>query len=177
MPKTISTTKFPFIVIDNDDSVNPYFRLTVIEALDKIDSKPVGKALLKAISDSPIDGSSGFKVKIVRGEGIADITKPGQEGGSRAVPFNEVAARGGGGSKAACFWNPNIFYNPAAGTRPAYIGLAHELVHCMHSVLGTMKPGYDEEEKFTVGLDPYAGVAICENTIRGEHGLDLRDRY
>lgn len=177
MAKTTTTTKYPFIVVENDGDINPYFALTVIEALGFIGSKPVGKSLLDAISDSAVDGSAGFKVKIVRGTGVADINKPGEEGGSRAVSFNETAARGGAGARAACYWNPNIFYNPAAGPRPPFIGLAHELVHCMHSVMGTMKPTYDSEEQWTVGLAPFADAAICENTIREEHGIVKRTRY
>jgi len=176
---TLSTTTFPFICVYNDDTKNPYFRLTVQEALNVINSKPVGSNLLAAISGANIAaGPGGFKVKIVRPDVVGIIGSPGAEGGSRAVPFNETAARGGGGCLAACYWNPNIYNTPGGGgTRPAFIGLAHELVHCMHALLGTMKNGYDEEEKFTVGLAPYADVAICENTIRAEHGLALRASY
>jgi hypothetical protein len=178
MAATLSATTFPFISVYNDDAKNPYFALTVQEALAKIDSKPVGRSLLAAIAAAPIAGTGGFKVKIVRPDVVATIGTPGAEGGSRAVPFNETSARGGGGCAAACYWNPNIYNTPSpAGQRPAYIGLAHELVHCMHSVMGTMKPGYDEEEKFTVGLAPYAGAAVCENTIRGEHGIAARTSY
>ncbi len=160
-------------MIENDGDINPYFPLTAWEALGVIASKPVGRALL----DANIDGSAGFKIKLVRGVGVREIDKPGEEGGSRAVSFNETAARGGGGAKAERFWNPNIFYNPAAGARPASIGLAHELVHCLHSVTGTMKPGYDQEEQWTVGHAPFADTAICENTIREEHGIDRRTQH
>jgi hypothetical protein len=47
----------------------------------------------------------------------------------------------------------------------------------MHAVLGTMKADYDEEEKFTVGLDPYADVPISENAIRAENGIATRTSY
>ena len=179
MASTLSATTFPFIHVYNDDTKNPYFALTVQEALAKIDSGPVGRQLLAAISGAAVaPGTGGFKVKIVRPDVKATIGTPGAEGGSRAVPFNENSARGGGGCVAACYWNPNIYNTPSpAGKRPAYIGLAHELVHCMHSVMGTMKPGYDEEEQFTVGLAAYSGVAICENTIRGDWGIAARTSY
>lgn len=176
---TLTATGYTFIYVFNDDAKNPYFPLTVKEALNHISSQPVGQQLLTAISNSPVvPDASGFKVKIVRPNVAATIGTPGAEGGSRAVAFDEAAAKGGGGSKAACYWNPNIVATPGGGgTRPAYIGLAHELVHCMHYVLGTAKNSYDDEEKFTVGLAPYDTVAVCENTIRAEHNIALRATY
>jgi NleD-like pathogen effector protein (putative zinc metallopeptidase) len=176
---TLSATGYAFIFVFNDDAKNPYFRLTVEDALNQINSQAVGQQLLTAISGAGVAaGAGGFKVKIVRPDVKGTIGTPGAEGGSRAVPFNEAAARGGAGCLAACYWNPNIYNTPsAAGGRPAYIGLAHELVHCMHALLGTMKNGYDDEEKFTVGLAPYAAVAICENTIRAEHNIAVRTSY
>jgi hypothetical protein len=178
MANTLTPTTFPFIHVYNDDAKNPYFPLTVQEALTQIDSQAVGRSLLAAIAAANIAAGSGFKVKIVRPDVKGTIGTPGAEGGSRAVPFDETKARGGAGCAAACYWNPNIYNTPSpAGQRPAYIGLAHELVHCMHSVMGTMKNGYDDEEKFTVGLAPYANAAICENTIRAEHGITQRTSY
>jgi hypothetical protein len=178
MASTLTPTTFPFIHVFNDDAKNPYFPLTVQEALTQIDSQAVGRSLLAAIAAANIAAGSGFKVKIVRPDVKGTIGTPGAEGGSRAVPFDETKARGGAGCAAACYWNPNIYNTPSpAGQRPAYIGLAHELVHCMHSVMGTMKNGYDDEEKFTVGLAPYANAAICENTIRAEHGIAVRTSY
>ena len=175
----LQPTGFASIYVYVDDQKNPYFLLTVKEALTKINSKPVGAALLTAISNAAIaPHQQGFKVKIVRPDVHCTIGSPGVEGGSRAVPFLESGARGGGGSLAACFWNPNIFSAPGpAGARPPFIGLAHELTHCMHSLNGTMKQSYDDEEKFTVGLAPFTTTAICENTIRAEHGIALRTAY
>ena len=143
MAPTLQATTLPFIYVFNDNAVNPYFPTTVQEALTKINSGPVGAALLTAIGGAAVaPGPGGFKVKITRPQVTGIIGSPGAEGGSRAVPFNEVDARGGAGCLVACFWNPNIYNTPAAaGQRPAYIGLAHELVHCMHSLMGTMKAG------------------------------------
>jgi hypothetical protein len=182
MPLTEHPTGYPFIVVSTDSAQNPTFHLTVKEALDKINSKPVGKKLLKAISKSNVSTSTArtFKVKIVRPTVTGDISKPGAEGGSRAVAFNELAAEGGGGCASACYWNPNIYSVPApsgAGVRPAFIGLAHELIHCMHNAEGTKKHAYMDEENFTVGLESYANEAICENTVRKEHGLSARLSY
>jgi len=44
-------------------------------------------------------------------------------------------------------------------------------------VTGVMKQGYDDEEKFTVGLAPYDTAPITENTIRAEHGVPARTAY
>lgn len=179
MPKTYVATPFQFIVVENDAAVNPTFPLTVIDALNKINSQPVGASLLTAISNAVIapDPTNNFKVKIIRPAATATIGQPGIEGGSRAVAWNELDGRAGGaGCKAACYWNPNIFNTPN-GARPAFIGLAHELIHCYHYTNGLAKSSYAEEEQFTVGLAPHAAVPICENTIRAEHGVPARTTY
>lgn len=181
MPNTDYSTGYPFIVVSTDSAKNPTFHLTVIEALGKIDSKPTGHKLLKAISKSKVSTTGRtFKVKIVRPDVTGVIGKPGEEGGSKAVAFNSLAAEDGGGCASACYWNPNIYSVPAtsgAGVRPAFISLAHELIHCMHNAQGTKKHDYMDEENFTVGLDPYADEKICENTIRAEHGVVTRLSY
>ena len=91
MPLTEYSTGYPFIVVSNDGAINPTFHLTVKEALDKINSKPVGHKLLKAISNSKVTTTPArtFKVKIVRPNVTGDISKPGAEGGSRAAAFSE----------------------------------------------------------------------------------------
>lgn len=178
MAKTLTATRYGFISVFNDDAVNPTFALTVSDALDKIASQPVGRQLLDAISNSPVgaDPAGGFKVKILRPDGVkGTIGRPGEEGGSRAVAFNEADGRGAG-TRAACYWNPNIFNTPN-GARPAFVGLAHELIHCYHYTNGLAKGSYDEEEKFTVGLAPYALSPITENAIRGEHNVATRTQY
>ena len=181
MPKTLTATPFAFIFVFNDDEKNPAFPLIVIEALGEINKGVNGQALLQAIAHSLIAASpDGFKVKIVRPElekeekRLARPENPGTEGGSRAVAFNEHDAQSGRGSLAACFWNPCV-YNTPLGARPAFIGLAHELVHCLHYLRGTKKAGYDDEERYTVGLPPYNAEPITENTIRDDHHVPRRD--
>jgi hypothetical protein len=180
MPATLVDTAFPFIKISNDDSINPYFPLTVAEALNQIASKSVGKTLLRGISNSKVapDPTGDFKVKITRANSSIHVVigSPGLEGGSKAMGFNEDAAKSGAGCKASCVWNPNIFNTPNGG-RPPFIGLAHELIHCYHMVTGTMKQGYDAEEEFTVGIGPYTDNWITENKIRAEHNVPLRTQY
>jgi len=180
-------TPYPFIKVFNDGVLNPTFPLTVIEALGQINSKPVGAKLLKAIADSKVKaGADGWKVRISRSNATIHVVigQPGQEGGSKAAGADESkakivdegTAKSGAGTRAYCVWNPNIFNTPN-GARPAFIGLAHELIHCYHMVTGTMKHGYDDEEKFTVGLDPHAAQEITENAIRREHTVPMRTQY
>ena len=180
MADTYSATPYPSIAVYTDSGVNPYFRLTVIEALAQIYSKPVGKALIDGIDQAAVAakqaGDVSWKVRIQRPNKQGTIGSPGIEGGSRALGQDESQAKGGAGTQGYCFWNPNI-YNTPNGARPAFIGLAHELIHCLHMVTGTMKHGYDNEERFTVGLAEYAGVAITENTIRAEHNIVARTQY
>jgi hypothetical protein len=68
---------------------------------------------------------------------------------------------------------------------PSFVSLAHELIHALHyldrgvpSVLRFgEKVSDDHEEARTVGLGIYSREPICENTIRAEHRLPLRDTY
>lgn len=179
MPLTLSATGVAHIMIANDDAVNPSFRNTVVEALGRIaNGGPIGTALLNAIANAPVAADpAGFKVKIMRPNVTATIGAPGLEGGSRAVAYNELDGRAGGaGTKAACYWNPNI-YNTPGGARPAYIALAHELIHCYHYTNGLAQAGYQQEEEFTVGLGPHIMAAITENRIRLEHNVPIRHVY
>jgi hypothetical protein len=179
MAKTLTPTNTNFVMVFNDSTANQTFGLTVVEALTKIGSQPIGAALLQAIANAPVaaDPAGNFKVKVIRPDTHATIGQPGMEGGSRAVAFNEADGRqGGAGSRAACYWNPNI-YNTPNGSRPAFIGLAHELIHCYHYVNGLAKGSYDDEERFTVGLGPYMLAPITENRIRLEHDVPIRHQY
>lgn len=96
----------------------------------------------------------------------------------------------GAGTSAVVTFNPAT---PGSDGRPTFIALAHELVHAHHYLHGSCYRGlgngmYDlldpkantgmmEEEMRTVGFGPYAGEALCENSIRGEHGVPLRRSY
>lgn len=172
-------TPYPFIKVYNDDAINPYFPMTVIEALAKINSKPIGAKLLAGLSNSKVaPNAEGWKVRIQRASASIHVVvgNPGAEGGSKAAGSDESLAKSGAGTRAYCVWNPNIFNTPN-GERPAFIGLAHELVHCYHMVNGTMKHGYDNEEQFTVGIGSYEGEEITENAIRAEHNVPTRTQY
>jgi hypothetical protein len=72
---------------------------------------------------------------------------------------------------------------------PAYIALAHELIHAYHFLSGNMSNDLARdvqldklraviiEEALTVGAGTYENTRISENAIRREHGLPLREFY
>jgi hypothetical protein len=156
------------------------FLLTVREALDRIASQPVGARLLGALNNGPVFGGWNACIKILRPNTVADLDNPGAEGGNRAVAIDETRATGGAGCATAVYFNPTVWVVPGQGSRPPFIGLAHELVHAWHNAYGTKKGSYDEEEQFTVGLGVYAvpnANSITENRIRVEHNLPVRHRY
>jgi len=69
-----------------------------------------------------------------------------------------------------------------------FVSLVHELIHSLRFLKGNSLAGYNgdsqdpsspamEEEYRAVGLGRYADRPITENTIRAEHGLQLRKSY
>ena len=62
-------------------------------------------------------------------------------------------------------------------TVPAFVALAHELVHALHHLSGdTLNERMDEEAR-TIGAGRFAGARISENAVRREHGLKERAYY
>lgn len=179
MPLVSWNVTFPNIRID-DAGGSSTFVLTVREALDRIASQPKGARMLAEINAGPAFGAWNGVVKIYRAQGVVDPNNPGAEGGSKASAVREDLAKNGIGSPSGVAWNPNIYVVPGQGSRPPFIGLAHELVHAWHNVNGIKRQNYDEEEEFTVGLGQWAVAnpnAITENVIRLEHGLSIRLQY
>jgi hypothetical protein len=85
-------------------------------------------------------------------------------------------------SGIACF-NPFINYDVVLDLpvpTPAFVSLAHELVHALHSLSGDWIWHDDHakakmiDEARAVGAGKYARTRISENAIRREHGLALR---
>ena len=187
-------------------------------ALRTIASQPVGKALLKAVSAqctggkkvvidfgslamaAPVDDTSNeFRRLIQLPIGIAG----GEQGFAKKLlsnmnivvgswldadgPRGSVKRYvGGAGSSAVVTWDHQSPGNPP---RPAFVALAHEIVHASHYLHGAcyrgigddLKPDGDsgimEEEMRTVGFGKYATESPSENAIRVEHHLTRRDTY
>ncbi|MEI9984050.1 MAG: M91 family zinc metallopeptidase [Aliidongia sp.] len=189
----ILSTKYSGIVVKVATSANPFFFALVQEALLKIHGKPVGRRLIEDIrtrgTPNPIQG---FKVAICPPR-LIRATGPGAPTdftpGSKAVRASEDKAvwhhgpahgptatqRPGPGSSTAVFWNPNVISTPD-GSRPTFIGLAHELIHARRNLLGIAEAAWEREEQATVGLN-FNGDDITENAIRAEHGLPRRLSY
>lgn len=66
---------------------------------------------------------------------------------------------------------------------PAFVALAHELVHALHTLSGDSVPHADGdtetmiEEARTVGAGKYLNTRISENAVRREHGIAIRTFY
>ncbi len=102
--------------------------------------------------------------------------------GSGAQPDDWSGAEGGTGSSSKIMWNSSQTVLQDGAIIPHFILLAHELVHCLHNLLGTNKGGtkiavtgpggqveqIKHEEVYCVGLGDYAAEEITENAIRAE---------
>jgi hypothetical protein len=149
-------------------------------------SKPLGTELVRLLQNP--------KAKI--------IVKPGTAGPA-SCDSNVVDGKLGVGLQLGSR-GPMLFTAPSLPSTPTgtvvqacpwYIALAHELVHATHRARGVTKsPGnqpnkfFDEyrneftenspeEEARTVGLQLFANERLTENSIRKEHGLNLRVSY
>ena len=186
-------TAFPLIVVLADpERVN--FPTIVNGALREIYSRPLGKRLIDEILQGrpmrrltpPIVD---YVVAIMSSNDQSNRT-PAPPGtalpGNRAVRASEIggtyhnrpASQQQGqaaGTATAVRWNPNVITTPD-GSRPPFIGLAHELIHARRNVRGFGQPDGDLEERETVGL-AFSSDDITENAIRSEHGLPPRRNY
>lgn len=185
------------------------------QCLGMIRSKPVGKDLLRLISQrcqgigsrggaltctiymsgGTLVGSRKTWAKYQKGAiGGTHAPETGQPGSLRTM--RGVRARQGGyqmsiagvGRSATVGYNPFVNYNlilqPILGVpTPPFIALAHELVHCLHTLSGDVVPDEDEdradllEEARTVGAGRFENTRISENAIRREHAIPPRDFY
>ncbi len=76
-------------------------------------------------------------------------------------------------------------YTAAIGVpTPAFVALAHELIHALHVISGDVVKEYSWatdgaiiEEARTVGIGPYSKTRYSENAIRREWMLAVRTYY
>lgn len=164
------------------------FAATATEALDRLWAGETGRRLLEGIRDSGAATSKFTDNGIIlikhpqTKDTITGAMRPmtADEGGNRAVPVNEVLAKGGAGCASAVFFNPAVLVVPGQGARPPFIGLGHELIHALHNAMGTKKGTVELEEHFTVGLGQWAmpdPTLITENRLRLDYNLPIRHRY
>jgi hypothetical protein len=104
--------------------------------------------------------------------------------GGRTIKF------AGKGSRTIVYYHNHaesdaIYTRLATVQTPAWIALAHELIHAFHHLSGTTYKDSAEgvggtakrEEMFTTGLGPYANTRISENALRREANLPVRTFY
>ncbi len=195
-------SKYPGIIIRmNSESDSVVFPTLVNRALDTIASKATGFKLLNGIANRAKQAKFGFTVCIKRAnmhysypcraketqlETISTQPKPLlMAGTNKAVRGNETEAINGVGSITAITYNANMISTPD-GDRPAWIGLAHELIHAYYNLKGkglgsgtvmNVNGAVEQEEMATVGLGDVKQRSITENKIRSEHGLPIRKTY
>jgi hypothetical protein len=207
---TTTKTKWDGVEIRTKPGDSKAFPEQVNKALEKIASKPNGKQLLEGIHNNPNE-QYGYKVAITPQASEKRQTlfwrSRTYEGGNVTKSASDVnASTPGEGAVSAIKWNPQQTVTPD-GKRPAFIGLAHEMIHADRNLKGESslisKPsgsaagigeqGPDEiaakkgsanpkveDENQVVGLKEYANnpeYPVTENSIRKEHGLPERKKY
>lgn len=88
------------------------------------------------------------------------------------------------GSHSQVYYDPRKNFN-SLGIRPAFVGLAHELIHHYYNMQGAQLSHSEDSNHFStvlyeymcVGLGPWAGAVISENTIRNDAGVVARTQY
>jgi hypothetical protein len=169
-------------------------------ALIKISTYPLGADLLNLIrkrhegigtSDSGAKRTVTIRMAKAGAEGadtqaweIHNRFNVDKEFGGRTIKF------AGKGSRTIIYYHNNensdeIYTRLAGVTTPAWIALAHELIHALHHLGGNtygdtvQTPGgaAKREEMFTTGLGPYKKNRMSENALRREAGLPERTFY
>jgi hypothetical protein len=181
--------KHPGIIVDGKDQ---RFFAAACSDLSTIYGGEIGKVLLDLISkrSQGIGTKAGNNVVILY---TSDLGSVAQNSKKQGVEVRKDTAPGsivrlpavGTGSLVRYGDDLAAIYAAAIGiTTPAYVALAHELVHALHVISGDVVKDYDWgtdgaiiEEARTVGLGPYKNTRISENAIRKEHNLPLRTYY
>jgi len=168
-------------------------------SLNILRSRPVGVALLKAIAAAATDKKQCIIEKSATANAVP--TKDISEGfrtrlkepGNGILVDDAYPLTVNGGCGGIARWNPS---NKIPGTeieRPSFISLAHELIHCLHFMMGdcarqptrqfdlNKDSGLVEEEARTVGIGVYdyptKSLGPCENEFRAAFGLGKRTEY
>lgn len=185
-------TQWNGVIVRTKPGDSKAFAAQVDKALDMIASRPEGRRLLEDIAqpDSGPPQQFGYKVCIqpaasTKTTGLLS-RKRDYTGTNVTLATSDVrASTPGQGAASAIRWNPDQETTPD-GKRPAWVGLAHELIHAQRNLNGQSKltsasanggspKALDEKE--VVGLDGHGGNGVTENKIRREHGIDPRTKY
>jgi hypothetical protein len=166
-------------------------------ALNRIRARPIGKGLLKTIAAKCLMSD----LKLYINTCITSSTEP--RSWPCAYSYNAVDKKGtafsmpGTGSTSSIGWYPSDEH--PEGNRPAFIGLAHELIHGLYNLHGliirdpsdtsldaqygmpggtkSVSVGKAVDEARVTGLGRFANLPFTENAIRREHGVGDRLSY
>jgi type VI secretion system secreted protein VgrG len=152
----------------------PEFRAAALRDLLTVLNTPTGERLLASLE------ASGRNVTIVE---TAGGNSCGYANG--ADRFTQADGTPGAGTDSTVNYNPNRTQIGDGSepwmTRPASVGLGHELVHAERAANGTQPPGSTggtaNRELQAVGLPPYDGSDINENSLRNDMGEPERTYY
>ncbi len=155
------------------------FRDAVWADLEKIYATPTGKKLLESLAKSGKTVDIGYTIF---GNAVGGYDAPAQR-------FFQADGKAGAGTNSKIAYNPTrerIGTEAPWETRPAAIGLAHELIHAEQAAYGRMCTGRaingvkgveingasaeeaDVRELEAVGVPPHDGYQFTENKIRAE---------
>jgi hypothetical protein len=147
-----------------------------------------------AAASDTVHGANWVTAAMTTAWGTTANTFPGPLAGQPAIDAQliliSVLRNGlgnGAGTHATVRWSSaSTQFTDTTGAvrvRPPYIGLAHELVHAYHDIMGD-QTGHDIGtptralyEYLCIGLGDWAGAAFTENSIRASAGMGARTCY
>ncbi|MBL8896032.1 MAG: hypothetical protein JNM84_00310 [Planctomycetes bacterium] len=184
---TDTQTPYDGIIVRTKAGDSNKFDAKVIAALNTLYSKPVGRALLDAIVGMANKKKFGYTVCIMPKESVKKSFGPlirwrTYEAGSVTRAASDAAASDAAlGAVSSIKWDP-IHTKTPDGSRPPFVALAHELIHCYHNLRGTSTLTGGEQKKVedemrVTGLRGFEQEPISENRIRKEHNVAYRTSY
>ena len=180
---TVDREISPGIYIAYEERSDPYFAFNIETALAQTRKSATMQELLKRIklAKPAVTLGTGRNVQIQPplerklSVSLADPSRRAWSLGSKTA-VQEISSENANkkGTGSACWL---YFTNREWQAAPMHITLAHELIHCMHALEGTMNSDNQKEEYATVGIHGYEGDEITENRIRQELNVPLRAYY
>jgi hypothetical protein len=170
-------------IVTGKDATPQGFFQDVNNALNKIRSQPIGKGLLKTIAAKCLMSNKSVFIDYHQASAAGPSGNPKETYGYEKVDAEgHVYFMPGEGESASIAWDPKD-PGPPYSPRPAFVGLAHELIHALHMVHGLQiystndADGLAINEATVVGLGVFKDEPFTENAIRHEHGIALRTQY
>ena len=161
-PKTRSNT-FP-------EGINVVFRPPFEKVLNAPGMKRSFSGGMQLVDQSKYDAWKGGQGQLIPSLGAKTSAEPTtKQGGADTTPS----------VGCTCWVNySNIEILSKDGTwHIPYIAMAHELIHCWHTLNGLSNPDMKQEEYQTVGIKGFESLPVTENKLRAEASLPIRKKY